>query len=195
MKQICVFMMLLSFAFAKAQSLQNLVPEIEQRPRQITDTLDRDYDDRSLEAKQFSGNLKEKYSGADFDYEETTKDVDNIFSDFFDWLFGQLGSLFGIEVSPFWAIFIEWTIYALFAGIAVYFLVRLLANETASGIRARGKGADADSSNTPNCLGKKTKIFAKSCINHWDHKNPVENHCATNQYFFCFFLSIKRMDD
>jgi len=141
MKQICVLMMLLSFAFAKAQSLQDLVPEIEQRPRQITDTLDRDYDDRSLEAKEFSGNLNEKYTGADFDYEETTEEVNNIFSDFFEWFFGKLGSLFGIEVSPFWAIFIKWTIYVLFAGIAVYFLVRLLANETATGIRARGKGA------------------------------------------------------
>jgi hypothetical protein len=45
---------------------------------------------------------------------------------------------------------------------------------------------DADLSNTQ-LSWQKTKILAKSCINHWDHKKSVENHCATNQYRFCFF--------
>ncbi|WP_194852054.1 hypothetical protein [Nonlabens antarcticus] len=135
-----IFMLFfLCFAFAKAQSLQDLVPEIEQRPRQITDTLDRDYDNRSLTVNELPEDLKEAYNGADFDYEETTNEVDNIFSKFFDWLLGKLGSLFGIDISPFWAMVLKWIIYGLFAAIAIYFLVRLLANEKASGIRSRGK--------------------------------------------------------
>ncbi|BAO55841.1 hypothetical protein NMS_1832 [Nonlabens marinus S1-08] len=131
-------MMLLSFAFAKAQSLQDLVPKIEQRPRQITDTLDRDYDDRSIQSRQFPENLRENYTGEDFNYEETTEEVNNIFGDFFEWLFRQLGRLFGIDISPFWGTVIKWVIYALFGAVAIYFLVKLLSNEKISGIRARG---------------------------------------------------------
>ncbi len=139
MRHFLVLLLLLSFAFAKAQSLQDLVPKIEQRPRQITDTLDRDYDDRSMETRQFSENLSEKYTSEDFNYEETTEEVNNIFGDFFEWLFSQLGRLFGIDISPFWGTVIKWVIYALFGAVAIYFLVKLLSNEKISGIRARGK--------------------------------------------------------
>lgn len=131
---------LLCFAFAKAQSIENLVPKIEQRPRQITDTLDREYDDRKLTVNELPSNLTEKYSGADYDYEETTNEVDNIFSGFFEWLIRKLGQWFGIDISPFWGTVLRWVVYAIFAVIAIYFIVRLLANEKASGIRARGKG-------------------------------------------------------
>ncbi|SCY14416.1 hypothetical protein SAMN05192588_1364 [Nonlabens sp. Hel1_33_55] len=129
---------LLLFAFAKAQNLQDLVPEIEQRPRQITDTLGRDYDDRTLEVRELPADLSEQYSGDEFDYEETTQEADNFITDFFDWLFGALGRWFGIEISPLWAEIIKWTVYALFGAIAIYFLVRLLTGEKASGITARG---------------------------------------------------------
>ena len=129
---------LLVFAFAKAQNLQDLVPEIEQRPRQITDTLNRDYDDRTLEVRELPTDLSEQYSGDEFDYEETTQEADNFITDFFDWLFAALGRWFGIDISPLWAEIIKWTVYAIFAAIAIYLLVRLLTGEKASGIKARG---------------------------------------------------------
>ncbi|WP_055412342.1 hypothetical protein [Nonlabens sp. YIK11] len=138
MKLKLCFIFMLVFAFAKAQNLQDLVPEIEQRPRQITDTLGRDYDDRVIEVNEFPENLNEKYSGSEFDYEDTTQEADNFLTDFFDWFFKKLGSWFGIDISPFWAIVIKWTVYAIFGGIAIYLLVRLLTGEKASGIRARG---------------------------------------------------------
>jgi len=133
------FVFFVVFAFAKAQQLQDLIPEIEQRPRQITDTLDREYDDRSLEVHELPDDLADQYSGADFDYEETTEDADNFLTDFFDWLFRKLGSWFGIEISPFWGEVLKWTIYAAFAAIAIYLLVKLLTGEKASGITARGR--------------------------------------------------------
>jgi predicted Holliday junction resolvase-like endonuclease len=133
---ICLFILMVS-AFAKAQSLQDLIPQVEQRPRQITDTLDRKYDERAVEARELAGDLKERYSGEEFNYQETTEDVQNIFDDFFDWLFRGLGKIFGIQVSPLWAIIIKWTVYAIIFCVAVFFLIKLLYNEKASRLTSR----------------------------------------------------------
>jgi anti-sigma28 factor (negative regulator of flagellin synthesis) len=185
MKLNLVVFFLLCFAFAPAQSLQDLVPKIEQRPRQITDTLDRDYDDRNVSVQQLPDNLKEKYSGADFDYEETTQEVDNIFSGFFDWLFRKLGSWFGIEISPFWATALQWLIYAIFATIAVYFIVRLLANEKASGIRARGKG-------TRNEIKIQETHIEEIDLNHFI-KEAIANGNYRNAVRYLYLNSLKKL--
>lgn len=139
MKLKLCFAFLFLFAFTQAQRLQDLVPEIEQRPRQITDTLDRDYDDRSIAVTPLSDDLTDRYSGPDFDYQETTKEAGNFVSDFFDWLFKKLGTWFGIEISPFWGEVLKWTVYLIFGAIAIYFLVKLLTGADASGVKARSE--------------------------------------------------------
>ncbi|AZQ43978.1 hypothetical protein [Nonlabens ponticola] len=134
MKYIMFMLIVLGSAFAKAQSLQDLVPQIEQRPRQITDTLDRDYDQRAVEARALPADLADNYTGADFDYTDTTNDVNNVFEEFFEWLFQGIASIFGVELSPFWLKFLQYTVYVLFAALAIYLLVRLLGKEQASGL-------------------------------------------------------------
>jgi len=68
MRNLLVFVVFLSFAFAKAQSLQDLIPKIEERPREITDTLNREYDNRVLHVPELSENLREQYNGNEFNY-------------------------------------------------------------------------------------------------------------------------------
>ncbi|MBF4986516.1 hypothetical protein FNJ87_20130, partial [Nonlabens mediterrranea] len=58
MRKLIFLWIVLWSAFAKAQSLQDLIPKIEERPREITDTLNRDYDNRSLDVKDLGNDLR-----------------------------------------------------------------------------------------------------------------------------------------
>ncbi len=138
MRASLITFLLLASVFCTGQSLQNLIPTIEQRPRQITDTLNRDYDNRVIEVSPLPNDLAQQYTGEEFDYTETTQDPNSFLSQFFDWFFGLLGRWFGIDISPFWATVLEYFVYLLFAAIAIYILIRLLTGEKASGVTARG---------------------------------------------------------
>ena len=102
---LCVFC--LNFAFAKAQSLQDLIPKIEERPREITDTLNRDYDNRIIEVPDLDENLREQYNSNDFNYKDDSNEGGNFVSRIINGFFNWLGDTFGVEVSPFWSIFLK----------------------------------------------------------------------------------------
>ncbi|MGB3590936.1 MAG: hypothetical protein WBA16_04555 [Nonlabens sp.] len=131
-----LFMLLMCSAFAKAQSLQDLIPNIEERPREITDTLGRDYDVREV-AVQPIEDLREQYTSNDFNYIKTADESDNFMSrllgGFFDWL----EDIFGIKLSPFWTEVLTYGIYIIIGGIALYFLIKLLSNEAPSRLLGR----------------------------------------------------------
>ncbi len=129
------FLLINSTSFA--QALENMIPQIEQRPRQITDTLGRDYDTRPIDVADLPDDLADQYTGDAFNYEETTKEASNFLSDFFDWLFKQLGRWFGIDISPFWASVLEYTVYAVFAAIAIYLIVRMLTGAKADSVLSK----------------------------------------------------------
>jgi hypothetical protein len=124
-------------AFAKAQSIEDLLPVIEERDRTINDTLSREYDDRELEVEYLENDLREIYTGSDFVYLEIDDESENFLSGFFNGIFEFIRRVFGVDVSPFWAEFIKYLVIAIIAGFAIYFLIRLLGNETASAIVGR----------------------------------------------------------
>lgn len=131
---LCVF---LGSAFAKAQSIEELKPVLEEQDREITDTLHRDYDDRKLEVNYLENDLSEVYTGNDFVYLNIEDESENFLSGFFNGIFDFIRNVFGIDVSPFWAAFIKYAVLAILAAAAIYFLVRLLGNETASAVIGR----------------------------------------------------------
>ena len=139
MRILLLLIFCLNFSMGFSQQLENLVPEVEQRPRQITDTLGRNYDQRDLQVHPFPENINRRYSSDEFNYQDTTTDGSNFITDFFEWLFGSLGNLFGFEISPLWVMILKWAVYAIFGGLVIYILARLLHGQSASGIRARSK--------------------------------------------------------
>lgn len=134
---LCVFC--LNFAFAKAQSLQDLIPKIEERPREITDTLNRDYDNRIIEVPDLDENLREQYNSNDFNYKDDSNEGGNFVSRIINGFFNWLGDTFGVEVSPFWSIFLKVLIYIVMAAVGIYFLVRLLAKESPQSLLGKNK--------------------------------------------------------
>ncbi|MGB5981771.1 MAG: DUF4129 domain-containing protein [Nonlabens sp.] len=126
-------------AFAKAQSIQDIIPNIEEPQKEITDTLGRDYDNRMINERSFERDMSENYAGPDFDYIDVQDDSENFLKGFFNGIFDFLRSTFGIEVSYFWKKFIEYTVYVIMAAFAIYFLVRVLSKESASALIGRSK--------------------------------------------------------
>lgn len=137
MRKLIFLWLVLMSAFAKAQSLQDLIPKIEERPREITDTLNRDYDDRSLDIPDLGEDLRELYTGNDFYYYEVSDEGDNFFTRFLNGIFNWIGDVFGIEIDPFWAQVLKVLIFTIMAAVGIYFLVRLLSKESAQSLLTR----------------------------------------------------------
>jgi len=129
-KIIFLLIIVLSSAFAKAQSIKDLIPKIEERPREIIDTLNRDYDDRSLDVPDLGDDLRDTYNGNDFYYYETYDESDNFFSRFLNGIFNWIGETFGIDINPFWTEVLKILIFILMAAFGIYFLVKLLSKES-----------------------------------------------------------------
>ncbi|MGJ8684195.1 MAG: DUF4129 domain-containing protein [Nonlabens sp.] len=137
MRKLIILLVVLGSAFAKAQSIQDLIPKIEERPREITDTLNRDYDDRSLTVPDLGEDLRETYTGNDYYYYQVNDDGENFFTRFLNGIFNWIGDVFGIEVSPFWAQVLKILVFILMAAVGIYFLVRLLSNESPQALLSR----------------------------------------------------------
>ncbi len=145
MRKMLIFLCVvcLNFAFAKAQSLQDLIPKIEERPREITDTLNRKYDNRILDVPKIDDNLKELYSGNEFNYTDETEEGGNFISRIINGFFNWMGDTFGFNPSPFWSIFLKVIVYLLMAGVGIYFLIRLLSNESPQSMLGKNRRAVA----------------------------------------------------
>lgn len=130
MRLVIFLMLVFCCAFAEAQSIQDLIPKIEERPREITDTLNRDYDDRSLDVPNIGDDLRDTYNGNDFYYYENYDEGENFFSRFLNGIFSWIGEAFGVEVSPLWSEILKILIFIFMAAVGIYFLVKLLSKES-----------------------------------------------------------------
>lgn len=140
MKQIVYLLIFLCFAFAKAQSLSDLIPKVEEQPRKIVDTLNRDYDDRVITSRDFPATLKEEYTGAEYDYveeitERSQSSVGRLIGRFFDWL----GDVFGFTITPFWKDFFTYFTYFLVGLAVLYFIIRMLTDESPAKLFSRSQ--------------------------------------------------------
>lgn len=137
MIRLVIILLLIGNAFAKAQSIQDIIPKIEELPRQITDTLNRDYDDRSLIVPNIDQSIQDNYNTNEFYYYDTISDGDNFVSQFFDMFFGWIADTFGVQISPYWGRILKIIIYILIGAIGVYIIIKLLSNESPSSLLAR----------------------------------------------------------
>jgi uncharacterized membrane protein YuzA (DUF378 family) len=78
--------------------------------------------------------LREIYTGNDFSYLSIEDESENFLSGFFNGIFDFIERVFGVDISPFWTALVKYVVYAIIAVFAVYFLIRLLGNETASAV-------------------------------------------------------------
>ncbi len=136
MRKLLFMVLFVCSAFAKAQLVPDLVPTIEQQPRNITDTLDRKYDERKLEVPPLD-NLQETYTGREFEYNESNDKSQNFISELLESFFKFLADLFGISLSPFWAEVLTYVVYALMGAFAIYLLVKVLSKESPSALLSR----------------------------------------------------------
>jgi hypothetical protein len=135
MKWLLFIILVVGSAFAKAQTpLDELLPVIEEKDRRINDTLNRNYDDRELEVTYLEKDLRSVYTGNEFTYLLIEDESENFLSGFFNGIFDFIERVFGVTVSPFWSAFMKYAVYVLIAVFAIYFLLRLLGNETASAV-------------------------------------------------------------
>lgn len=130
-------LLLLGSAFAKAQSLDELLPVIQEEDRMINDTLDRAYDDRKVDVTYLEEDLRKVYTGSDYKYLIIEDESENFLSGFFNGIFDFIERVFGVKLTPFWTQFLKYLVYVLIAVFAIYFLIRLLGNETASAVIGR----------------------------------------------------------
>ena len=80
-------LLLLGSAFAKAQSLDELLPVIQEEDRMINDTLDRAYDDRKVDVTYLEEDLRKVYTGSDYKYLIIEDESENFLSGFFNGIF------------------------------------------------------------------------------------------------------------
>lgn len=135
---VVVLFIVVGGAFAKAQNVFDLFPKIEQLPREISDTLNRPYDDQNVEVRDFAQNFQDKYQSNDFNYittpgAEGSNFISRIINQFFDWL----RVVFGFTIPPFWKDFIKYTVYFLLLAAVVYVVLIFLKKDDASGLIVR----------------------------------------------------------
>jgi hypothetical protein len=169
MRYLIFISVFLVSAFAKAQLVPDIVPKIEEQPRNISDTLGRKYDERKIEVRQLE-DLREKYSGNEFDYTENRDQSQNFISEFLENFFNFLGDIFGIKIGPFWTKVLTYVIYFIIGGIAIYFIVRLLSNEAPSRLIARKS------------VNKASVTIDDTHIEQIDLKKYVEDSIASGDY-------------
>ncbi len=83
----------------------------------------------SLTERQIEGNLSEKYTGEEFNYEVKTGESANLLARFIRWILNGLGETFGFDISPQTLLVLEYIIYALMGALVIYLLVRVFINE------------------------------------------------------------------
>ena len=127
---IC-FWILFSYV-GNAQILENVIQDIEEQPVEIVDTLNRKYDTRELTVRKIDKELKEEYSGGEFNYERTTATSQNLFARFFSWMMDGLQRVFGFQLSPLTIKILTYLFYFIIGAAVIFMIVRLVGNESAS---------------------------------------------------------------
>lgn len=128
---LLLFTLVFSF-LGTAQVVENLIEQIENQPVEIVDTLDRKYDTRAITLRKLDPDLKEKYDGADFNYQRTQTNSQNLFSRFLSWLIEGIQDIFGFTLSPQTIEIITYIFYFLIGLVVVFIIVKLVSNEGTS---------------------------------------------------------------
>ncbi len=87
-----------------------------------------------LENRSYDEDIKNKYTGDDFNYSSAEGEAQNMMSRFLRWFRNLFGDMFGIDIPPGTLKFIEYLIYALMGGLAIYLLVKFLVGENLGAI-------------------------------------------------------------
>lgn len=98
----------------------------------------------AIKQRSYNADLNNKYSGEDFDYGSAEGEAQNIMDRFLNWLSHLLGDSLGVDIHPATLAFIEYTIYVLMAGLAIYLLVKFLVGENLSSIFSKKATAIVD---------------------------------------------------
>jgi hypothetical protein len=135
-----LFILLMALVFSnmgKAQVIDDLIKKIEEQPVEIVDTLERNYDTRDLSVRKIDQDLKDEYSGGEFNYERTQTSSQNLFSRFISWIIEGIQNIFGFTLSPLTIKILTYLFYFLIAAVVIFMIVRLLGNEKASKLFGR----------------------------------------------------------
>jgi len=82
-----------------------------------------------LQERRMYEDLKEKYTGDEFNYETNTGESKNLLARFIKWLFQGIGDAVGINISPNTLLVLEYIIYGLMGILVIYLLIRIFINE------------------------------------------------------------------
>jgi large-conductance mechanosensitive channel len=135
-----LFILFIALAFSNtgnAQVVEDLIKKIEQQPVEIVDTLGRNYDTRNLSVRKIDQDVKEEYSGEEFNYERTQTSSQNLFNRIISWLIEGIQNIFGFTLSPFTITILTYVFYFLIGAVVVFMIVKLLGNENASKLFGR----------------------------------------------------------
>ena len=94
-------------------------------------------DESPIMEKSFSEGLSQKYSGEDFNYNESDGEAQNLLGRAITWFFQQLEKLFGIDLSPEVRSVVEFLVYLLLTVFIGYFIIKLLLGNKASSFFTR----------------------------------------------------------
>lgn len=109
----------------------NLLPAI----LHAQDSLKVQIDSSRINARSFSGNLTEKYSGGEFDYESSVEgESQNFIARALYWIIRKISEIFGVDIDPTTYKFIEFILYGVLIIFALYMVVRLLVGKNAASI-------------------------------------------------------------
>ncbi|WP_396590256.1 hypothetical protein [Allomuricauda sp. R78024] len=82
-----------------------------------------------LQERRMYEDLKEKYTGDEFNYETNTGESKNLLARFIKWLFQGIGDAVGINIAPNTLLVLEYIIYGLMGILVIYLLIRIFINE------------------------------------------------------------------
>ena len=89
-------------------------------------------DSTDVVKKEFSDNISEKYSGNEFNYNESVVESQNYLLRAIKWFFEKLANILGVEVDPSFFKLVETLIYIILIIIATYIIIRLFAGTKAT---------------------------------------------------------------
>lgn len=87
-----------------------------------------------LDIRSLDGNLDQKYTGEEFNYDSKDGEAQNLIRRFLNWFFNLLLENFGIRMDPGILKILEYIIYALMGALAIYLLAKFLVGERLSSI-------------------------------------------------------------
>lgn len=97
-----------------------------------------------IHQRSFDKDLRNQYTGEEFDYSSTDGEAQNLMGRFLMWLRDLLGDTFGVNITPETLKFIEIVIYILMGILALYLLIKFLAGENLTSIFSKKATALVD---------------------------------------------------